>query len=178
MPPIGWLLSGVDFANLFILLRYGRKHGRTRLPYKSLTQAKEDGAVVIRIGLFLNSVINFLVISGIIFVLLRPLLKGNDKSSNKDSSKSNKKCTYCFMKINRKAVKCPYCTSDVSSKEKQDQSTVEDTTNTLFNSPQQNNAQNDDFDDKDDVQQNLMSSKKALKKSLKKNLSFSDLSST
>ena len=67
MPPIGLLVGGVDFSNLFLVLREGTKPG----PYASLAQAKEAGAVTLNIGLFLNHVLHFLIVAWAIFMLVR-----------------------------------------------------------------------------------------------------------
>jgi large conductance mechanosensitive channel len=110
MPPIGWLLSGVDFANIYILLKRGRKGKLTHGTYKSLNHAKEDGAVTVNIGVFLNSVLNFVVISLIIFTLVRTITQ----SKNQQHTDSTKKCKYCFNKIDFRATRCPCCTAILS----------------------------------------------------------------
>jgi len=108
MPPIGWLLSGVDFANIFVLLKRGKKNKITKGIYKSLGQAKDDGAVTVNIGVFLNSVLNFVVIAVIIFTFVRTI----NKVKRQDVAK--KKCEFCYSKIDCRATKCAYCTSDVT----------------------------------------------------------------
>ncbi|MBN2046034.1 MAG: large conductance mechanosensitive channel protein MscL [Anaerolineales bacterium] len=67
MPPIGLLLGGADFSELFVLL----KEGATAGPYLSLAAAKEAGAVTLNYGLFINTVINFLVVAWSIFMVVR-----------------------------------------------------------------------------------------------------------
>lgn len=127
MPPIGWILSGVDFANLFILLKRGKKNSITKGSYKSLTQARDDGAVTINVGVFLNSVINFSVISVIIFVMVRTINQIKKKGKKRMLAKQ---CKHCFSKIDYRALKCPYCTSiqDVynNAQDRMDHSTLED----------------------------------------------------
>jgi len=108
MPPIGWLLSGVDFANIFILLKRGKKNKITQSRYKSLTQAKEDGAVTINIGVFLNSILNFVVISVIIFTFVRTINK-----LKKKKEPTSKQCPYCYSKIDQRAIRCAFCTSQL-----------------------------------------------------------------
>lgn len=70
MPPIGLLLGGVDFSNLFVVLKEG---GKAAGPYASLASAKEAGAVTVNIGLFLNTIISFLVITFAVFLLVRAM---------------------------------------------------------------------------------------------------------
>jgi len=108
MPPIGWLLSGVDFANIYVLLKRGKKNKLTNGRYKSLNQAKEDGAVTVNIGVFLNTVLNFVVVSLIIFVFVRTL----DKLKRKKSP-TMKKCKYCYSKVDHRASKCAFCCSEI-----------------------------------------------------------------
>lgn len=67
MPPIGLLLGNVDFSNLFLLLKDGNPLG----PYASVAQAKAAGAVSLNIGLFINSIINFLIVAFAIFLVVR-----------------------------------------------------------------------------------------------------------
>jgi len=112
MPPIGWLLRGVDFANIFFLLKRGKKNAITRNRYKTLAQAKDDGAITVNYGVFLNSVINFMVISIIVFALVRTVNKL--KLKNKGASKA-RECPHCFMKIDLRATKCPFCTTPIES---------------------------------------------------------------
>lgn len=111
MPPIGYLLRGVDFRNMFIVLRRGKKHSITKETYKSLSQAVEDGAVIIKLGVFLNTLINFIVLSIVIFILVRGI---NRHKLKNESEKKIQECPHCFSSISIKAVKCPRCTSSIS----------------------------------------------------------------
>jgi len=110
MPPIGWLLSGVDFANIYVTLKRGRKNKLTNGRYKSLAHAKEDGAVTVNVGVFFNTVLNFVVISLIIFLFVRTI----DKLKRKEKGSTlMKKCPYCISKVHLHAVKCAYCLSEL-----------------------------------------------------------------
>lgn len=122
MPPIGMLLRGVDFANIFLLLKRGKKMTITKTRYKSLSQAKEDGAVTINVGVFLNSMINFFVISVIIFVIMRTITR----IKRKKHSKSGKECKFCFSRVDIRAIKCPYCTSMIESEVPSEENSVSD----------------------------------------------------
>jgi large conductance mechanosensitive channel len=67
MPPIGLLVGGVDFANLFVVLKEGAKHAG---PYESVAAAKAAGAVTLNLGLFINTVINFTIIAASVFLIV------------------------------------------------------------------------------------------------------------
>jgi len=112
MPPIGWLLSGVDFANIFIILQRGRKSKLGNKQYKSLSQAKDDGAVTVNVGVFLNSVLNFVVVSVIIFTFVRTI--NNLKKKDPSESVLVAECPRCLSNIDQRATKCAYCTSDLT----------------------------------------------------------------
>ncbi|WMM25266.1 large conductance mechanosensitive channel protein MscL [Tissierella sp. MB52-C2] len=106
MPVIGLLIGKVDFTNLFISLD-GTK-------YLSLAAAKEAGAATLNYGVFINTVIEFLIISFSIFIVIRQLNKFNKKETEEESKASTKTCPYCYTEINLKATRCPNCTSEIS----------------------------------------------------------------
>jgi len=100
MPPIGLLLGGLDFSNLFINL--------SGKPYASLAEARAAGAAVIAYGVFINTVISFLVVSFVVFLLVKGI---NRLKSNPPKEPTSKQCPYCFRSIPIKATRCPECTS-------------------------------------------------------------------
>lgn len=102
MPPIGLLLGKVDFSNLYINL--------TGHPYPNLAAAQKAGAPTINYGLFLNHVINFLIIAFVIFFAVRLI---NKFSLKKEDSATTKSCPYCFSSIPVQATKCAHCTADL-----------------------------------------------------------------
>ena len=111
MPPIGILLGGVDFSNLFIVI----KEGATSGPFDTLVAAKESGAVVISYGVFINTVISFIIVAFAIFMLIRSLNKMKKKEEEAPAAEpTTKECTYCFSTIAIKATKCPQCTSSLA----------------------------------------------------------------
>ena len=111
MPPIGILLGGVDFSNLFIVI----KEGATSGPFETLAAAKEAGAVVISYGVFFNTVISFIIVAFAIFMLIRSLNKMKRKEEEAPAAEpTTKECTYCFSTIAIKATKCPQCTSSLA----------------------------------------------------------------
>ena len=104
MPPIGLLLGRVDFANLFVPL-----DGQT---YASLAAAQEAGAPVIAWGAFINTIINFLIIAFVIFMVVRAINKMK-KPAPVEAAPSTKECPYCASSIPAKATRCPECTSEI-----------------------------------------------------------------
>ncbi|MBM7643914.1 large conductance mechanosensitive channel [Scopulibacillus daqui] len=103
MPPIGLLLGKVDFSNLYINL--SGKH------YSSLSAAQKAGAPTINYGLFINTVINFLIIAFVIYSALRIIEK---LKREKPEEISTKACPYCLTDIPLEAVKCQHCTADLA----------------------------------------------------------------
>jgi large conductance mechanosensitive channel len=103
MPPIGLLLHGVDFANLFISL-----NGQA---YTSLADAQKAGAPTINYGNFINSVIIFLIIAVVVFLMIRAINRLQRPAPV--APPSTKECPYCFTSIPIKATRCPNCTSDI-----------------------------------------------------------------
>lgn len=104
MPPIGLLLGKVDFSNLYVTLS-GEK-------YSSLAEAQAAGAVTINYGVFLNTIIDFLIVAFIIFLLVRQINK-LQKEEEKPAEPTTKECPYCLTTIPIKATRCPACTSDL-----------------------------------------------------------------
>ena len=109
MPPIGLLLGGVDFSDLFITL----KEGATAGPYSSLAIAQEAGAVTISYGVFINSVISFLIVAFAVFLLIKSINKLQAEEEEPAAEPTEKDCPYCFSSIAIKATRCPGCTSEL-----------------------------------------------------------------
>ena len=112
MPPIGLLLKGVDFSNLFFLLREGAQPG----PYLALAEAKRAGAVTLNYGQFVNAVIGFLIMAFAVYLLVRAVNKlRNPKPVAAPASAAvpTKECPFCISTIPAKAVRCPNCTSQL-----------------------------------------------------------------
>jgi len=107
MPPIGLLLGKVDFANLFITLKGGQ--------FMTLAQAKAAGGTTINYGVFINTVINFLIVAFAVFLLARQVNKLRRKTEAAPAPPTTKDCLYCFTAIPVKAVRCPCCTSELKA---------------------------------------------------------------
>jgi len=103
MPPIGLLLGGVDFTNLFIAL-----DGNL---YESLEAAKAAGAATINYGVFLNTVIDFIIVAFVIFLIVKSANKMRKPAPAAEPT--TKDCPYCFTTIPLKATRCPNCTSQL-----------------------------------------------------------------
>lgn len=111
MPPIGILLGNVDFTNLFLIVKQGPTPG----PYASLALAQAAGAVSINYGVFVNTLINFIIISFCIFFIIRAINRLKKQEPAPAAAPTTKECTYCFSTIPIKALRCPNCTSDLKT---------------------------------------------------------------
>jgi len=107
MPPVGLLLGKVDFANLFINL--------SGQPYATLADAKAAGAATINYGLFINAVLDFIIVAFVIFLIVRQVNRMRRKPAAVSAEPTTKECPYCFSVIPIKALRCPNCTSDLKS---------------------------------------------------------------
>jgi large conductance mechanosensitive channel len=103
MPPIGLILGKVDFSSLFL--------GLSGTHYDSLVAAKAAGAPTINYGVFLNNVIDFLIVAFVIFMVIRQVNRW--KKPVPVAAPVTKECPYCFTAIPIKAVRCPNCTSEL-----------------------------------------------------------------
>ena len=105
MPPIGVLLGNVDFASLFINL--------SGKPYASLADAKAAGAATINYGLFVNTVIDFVIVAFVIFLLIRAVNRMRREKEAAPAAPTTKECPYCLSSIPIKATRCANCTSQL-----------------------------------------------------------------
>ena len=112
MPPVGLALGNVDFANLFVVLKQGTVAG----PYPSLSAAQEAGAVSINYGVFINTIISFIILAAVVFFfVVRPIAKmhARQKAAEVAPAPSTKECPFCYTNIPIKATRCPNCTSEL-----------------------------------------------------------------
>jgi large conductance mechanosensitive channel len=105
MPPIGLLLGNVDFTNLFIALSGGS--------YATLEEAQAAGAATLNYGVFINTIIDFLIIAFAIFLLVKQV--NQLKKSPPPPDPTTKECPYCLSEIPIKAIRCPHCTSELEA---------------------------------------------------------------
>lgn len=116
MPPVGWLLGRSDFSDLYAVLKVGTKSAP---PYTTLAEAQAAGAVTINYGLFINSLLAFLVVAAAMFMIIRfvnraeAALEAQFAEPAKAGEPTEKKCPYCLSTIHAKARRCPFCTSEV-----------------------------------------------------------------
>lgn len=101
MPVIGGIIGNVDFSNFFISL--------DGVKYATLQQAKDAGAATLNYGLFLNTIIEFLIISFSLFIVVKQMNKL--KKKEEPAPVTTKKCEYCLSEIPLEAKRCPHCTS-------------------------------------------------------------------
>ncbi|MBN2463749.1 MAG: large conductance mechanosensitive channel protein MscL [Dehalococcoidia bacterium] len=110
MPPIGLVLGNVDFTNLFAVLKQGVTPG----PYASLADAQAAGAVTINYGLFINTIVSFVIIAIVLFFLIRAFVHARSRlEAKKEVAPAIKECPYCLSNVPIKARKCAYCTSEL-----------------------------------------------------------------
>ena len=110
-PPLGILMGDVDFTNLFIVLRDGTPSS----PYTTLEAAQSAGAVTLNLGVFLNTVVSFLIVSFAVFLLVRYINRLREPTTALEPPVPGvKKCPYCISDISVAATRCPHCTSDLS----------------------------------------------------------------
>jgi large conductance mechanosensitive channel len=106
MPPLGLLLGKMDFSNLYITLSPGG-------PYASLKAAKDAGAATLNYGIFINAVIDFLIVAFAIFMVIRQVNKL--KREPAPSAPNTKDCPFCASAIPIPAKRCPHCTSQLTA---------------------------------------------------------------
>jgi large conductance mechanosensitive channel len=106
MPPIGLLVGKVDFSNLFFTISGSN--------FQTIAEAKQGGAVTINYGLFVNTLINFLIVAFAVFLLVKQVNALKRKiASEPAASPATQTCPYCKSAIHLEAVRCPNCTSEI-----------------------------------------------------------------
>jgi large conductance mechanosensitive channel len=111
MPPIGLLLNGVDFSDLYINL--------TSETFATFADAQSAGAPTINYGLFINNLITFLITATAVFFLVRGVnhlqIKLKKKEDAQEKKEEQRLCGYCFMAIDKRATRCPHCTAQLKA---------------------------------------------------------------
>ena len=107
MPLIGLLLGKIDFTNLFIVLGEGT--------FNTIDEAKKAGVATLNYGLFINNIIDFLIIALSIFMVIKQInrFKKRNEEPTPTPERNTKICQYCYSEIPIKATKCAHCTSEV-----------------------------------------------------------------
>lgn len=111
MPPIGLLVGGIDFSNIFLVLKQGAK---SAAPYASLPDARAAGAVTVNFGVFANSVISFLIVAFAVFMLVRSINFLRRQEQAPPSASATRECPFCLSTIAIKASRCAHCTSELN----------------------------------------------------------------
>jgi len=107
MPPIGLLLGKVDFSSLYLNL--------SGTAYPSLAEAKKAGAATINYGAFINTVIDFLIVAFVIFLLIRQINRFLAPAPAPPAEPTTKECPHCLSQIPAKATRCAHCTSPLQA---------------------------------------------------------------
>jgi large conductance mechanosensitive channel len=105
MPPIGKLLGGVDFSNFFVVLGGGA--------FASLKAAKDAGAATINYGVFVNALINFVIVAFVLFMVVRTMNRLKREEPAPAAAPTTRACQFCASDIPIKATRCPHCTSNL-----------------------------------------------------------------
>ena len=109
MPPISLLTGGLDFSNKFVILRVAKDGS---MAFNTPADAAKAGAITWNYGNFITLMINFLIVAGAVFLLVRAINKLREPAEEKEPDK--KDCPACAMKIPFEATRCPYCTTELS----------------------------------------------------------------
>jgi large conductance mechanosensitive channel len=104
MPPIGLLLGSVDFSNLFVSL--------SGQPYATLAEAQAAGAATINYGLFINTVLDFVIVAFVVFLFVRQVNRTR-REEEAPPAEPTKECPHCLSTVPLKATRCPHCTSEL-----------------------------------------------------------------
>jgi len=107
MPPVGLILGGVRFEDLFLVLRAGEP----RASYLTLEDAKEAGAVTLNYGMFINRLVTFLIVAFAVFMLVRMINRLRRQGG--PAAPADRPCPFCAMTIPLRAIRCPHCTSAI-----------------------------------------------------------------
>jgi len=109
MPPIGLALGGMDFSNLFVLLKEGTKSA----PYLSLAEAQAAGAVTVNYGMFINQLVSFTIVAFALFMVIKGMNRLKREAPVPAPAVTQKDCPQCATAIPLAAKRCPNCTSQL-----------------------------------------------------------------
>jgi len=111
MPPIGLLLGDVDFANLFVVIKQGSVAGA----FATVAEAQKAGAVTINYGMFMNTIISFVIVAFAVFLVIKNLNALKREEEAPPEEPTTKDCPHCFSEIPIKATRCGFCTSELQT---------------------------------------------------------------
>jgi len=111
MPVIGLALGKVDFTNAFVVLKEGTK---AAAPYATLADAKAAGAATLNYGLFISTLVTFLIVGFVVYLMVRGVARIGPKKV--EAAATTKDCPYCLSKIPIRATKCAFCGSDLTGR--------------------------------------------------------------
>jgi large conductance mechanosensitive channel len=122
MPPLGWLMGKVDFANLYLTIPTSLVDGKIPT-YESLEKAKAAGAVTINYGVFINNLISFIIVAFAVFLLIKVINKLQNVAKKEEAAEeaaepTTKTCPHCFSEIDIRATRCPHCTAEIKEDKK------------------------------------------------------------
>jgi large conductance mechanosensitive channel len=103
MPLVGILVGNVDFSNLFLALGKGS--------FRTIEEAKSSGVATLNFGMFINNIIDFLIVAFSIFIVIKQINRFTKKKEVIQKAPSTKSCPFCITEINIKATRCPHCTA-------------------------------------------------------------------
>jgi large conductance mechanosensitive channel len=109
MPPIGLVLGNIDFSNIFTVLKQGDVPG----PYPTLADAQAAGAVTMNWGVFVMTILSFLIIAFAIFLIIKQVNRFKREEEAPPAEPTTKRCPFCFSEIAIQATRCPFCTSQL-----------------------------------------------------------------
>ncbi len=112
MPPLGWILGKVDFTNMYFTIPFNVDTST----FNSLEEVQAAGIVTVNFGLFINTLISFIMVAFAVFILIKGINKLKDAAIKKEQIEeeaTTKTCPRCFSSIDIKATKCPHCTADI-----------------------------------------------------------------
>jgi large conductance mechanosensitive channel len=111
MPPLGLLLGRVDFSNMFVVL----KPGAPPPPYPTPAVAHEAGAITLNYGMFVNSILTFLIVAFAVFLMIKQVNRLRRQEPVAPAAPTDKTCQFCQMTVPVKATRCPHCTSQLAA---------------------------------------------------------------
>jgi large conductance mechanosensitive channel len=106
MPPIGLLIGNINFQDLFVALN--------GVKYASLADAQAAGAPTLNYGIFINNILDFILVAFVIFLLVRQINRMKREPKVETAKPPSKECPYCFTEIPIPATRCPHCTSELT----------------------------------------------------------------